>query len=207
MAIHPKIAKALLLLDRDRTVAAEEALREALRDAEDTRDETNATRARCILGELLHAEGRDAEARPLLEVAAAMVRDDDVLDHEIARGGRDSSGPRKLGLVGWRPPLCHLLGGETVPRCTAGARVSTGQLRGGGAGSAPRSSAEPCLVLTRSRDGAPASQPAPIAGRQCPFAEITALRSAYSDSPNVRSAPLGLSGAAWAWVRTRARPD
>jgi hypothetical protein len=87
MRIHPKISKALFLLDHGRATAAEEALREALQDADDSDDQANAVRARCILGELLHTEGRDDEARPFLETAASTLREDDLLDYEIARAG------------------------------------------------------------------------------------------------------------------------
>lgn len=86
MDADAKLNKALMFLDRSRHEEGERVLREVVADAE--ADEVSRLRAHCVLGDLLHTQGRDEEAVGHLTIVAEAERDDDVLDFEQHRAAK-----------------------------------------------------------------------------------------------------------------------
>ena len=77
--------KALMLLDRGSTARGEALLRDVIGEAEARQDDVALVQGMVCLGELLCATGRADEARPLLERALAIRRDDDGVAVELQR--------------------------------------------------------------------------------------------------------------------------
>jgi hypothetical protein len=77
--------KALMLLDRGSTARGEALLRDVIGEAEARHDDVVLVQGLVCLSELLCEAGRAGEARPLLERALAIRRDDDGLAVEFER--------------------------------------------------------------------------------------------------------------------------
>jgi hypothetical protein len=83
MRAHPTFQKALLLLDQGHTGRGEDMLRCALELARVEGADVTFARVLCCLGELLHAQARDAEAVPMLQQVASYDERDDLLASEV----------------------------------------------------------------------------------------------------------------------------